>query len=119
MSTPSQLAYLQHVRDALRAVLAYTADGRGAFFGSSMVRDAVVRNLEIVGEAVKGLDAETRARASQVPWRRIAGMRDALIHQYFGVDLEVVWRVVEVEVPRLLVVIEQLIEELGPSDSSD
>jgi uncharacterized protein with HEPN domain len=113
MNAPTQLAYLQHLRDALRAVLEYTANGQAAFFESRMMQDAVVRNLEVVGEAVKGLDAETRARATDVPWRRIAGMRDVLIHHYFGVDLEVVWRVVEVEVPSLLVLVEKLIEDLG------
>jgi uncharacterized protein with HEPN domain len=112
MNAPTQIGYLQHVRDALRAVLEYTAAGRAGFFESRMVQDAVVRNLEVIGEAVKGLDEETRAHAAQVPWRRIAGMRDALIHHYFGVDLEVVWRVVEIEVPSLLGVVERLIEDL-------
>lgn len=112
MNAPTQLAYLQHVRDALRFVLEYTAPGREAFLESRMMQDAVVRNLEVVGEAVKGLDAETRELAPQVPWRRIAGMRDALIHHYFGVDIEVVWRVVEIEVPSLLGVTEKLIEKL-------
>jgi uncharacterized protein with HEPN domain len=111
MNAPTQLAYLQHVRDALRAVLEYTADGRDAFFASRMMQNAVVRNLEIVGEAVKGLDTETRARVPHVPWRRIAGMRDVLIHHYFGVDPEVVWRVVEVEGPSLLTVVDELIED--------
>lgn len=115
MNPPSQLAYLQHVRDALGAVIEYTVGGREAFLESRMMQDAVVRNLEVIGEAAKGLDADTRARAPQVPWRRIAGMRDALIHHYFGVDLEVVWRVVEVEVPSLLVVVEKLIEDLERS----
>lgn len=82
-----------------------------AFLESRLIQDGVVRNLEIVGEAVKGLSAAMRSRAPTVPWRRIAGMRDALIHHYFGVDLEVVWRVVEVEAPALLTVIERLISE--------
>jgi len=78
-----------------------------------MIQDAVVRNLEVLGEAVKGLDDSTRSRAPDVPWRRIAGMRDVLIHQYFGVELEVIWRVVEDEVSDLLPVTGRLIDELS------
>jgi uncharacterized protein with HEPN domain len=111
MNTPAQIAYLQHLRDALVSVKEYTSGGREAFFESKMMRDAVVRNLEVVGEATKALTAETRARAPDVPWRRIAGMRDQLIHHYFGVDLETVWRVVEVD--PLLQVVERLIADFG------
>ena len=112
MSSQTQLAYLHHIRDALRAVVEYTQEGRTAFFSSKMVQDAVLRNLEVIGEAVKGLDDETRNRAPEVPWRRVAGMRDVLIHHYFGVDLDVVWRVVEVEGPALLVLAGRLIAQL-------
>jgi uncharacterized protein with HEPN domain len=112
MSAPTQIAYLRHTREALLSVKEYTAGGRDAFFASKMARDAVLRNLEIVGEATKALAPETRDRAPEIPWRRIAGMRDQLIHHYFGVDLDVVWRVVEVEVDPLLRVVERLIVEL-------
>ena len=78
-----------------------------------MAQDAVVRNLEIIGEAVKGLASETRGGAPAIPWRRISGMRDQLIHHYFGVDLEVVWRVVEIELEPLLDAVERLITGLS------
>jgi uncharacterized protein with HEPN domain len=78
-----------------------------------MIQDAVLRNLEVLGEAVKGLDDTSRSRAPDVPWRRIAAMRDVLIHEYFGVDLDVIWRVVEDEVPDLLLVTGRLIDELS------
>jgi uncharacterized protein with HEPN domain len=113
MNAPSQIAYLQHIRDALLAVQEYTVTGRDGFFRSKMVQDAVVRNLEVIGEAVKALAPETRERAPAVPWRRIAGLRDLLIHHYFGVDLEVVWRVVEVEIDPLLAVVQRLIVEFS------
>jgi uncharacterized protein with HEPN domain len=87
MTLPTQVIYLRHIRDALLAVMDYTKDGRDLFLRSKIVQDAVLRNLEIVGEAAKGLSAETRSRAPEIPWRRIGGMRDVLIHSYFGVDL--------------------------------
>ena len=64
-----------------------------------MVQDAVVRNLEIVGEAAKRVSPDLRKRAPDVPWREMAGMRDKLVHDYFGVDLDLVWDVVATELP--------------------
>lgn len=113
---PTQLVYLRHVRDALLSILEYTKPGPATFFGSKMVQDAVLRNLEVVGEATKALDRDIKDRAPEIPWRRIAGMRDFLIHHYFGVDLEVVWRVVEIEVPSLLDVTARLIADLEKAE---
>jgi uncharacterized protein with HEPN domain len=75
--------------------------------------DAVVRNLEIIGEAVKHLPASVMHRGAEVDWRRIAGFRDILIHAYFGVDLEFVWDVVATKVPALL----QAVTDLQRQDS--
>lgn len=111
MSTPAEVAYLKHIRDAISSVREYTASGKSGFLASKMVQDAVMRNLEIIGEATKGLSADTRNRSPNIPWRRIAGMRDQLIHHYFGVELEVVWRVVEVELEPLRTEIDRLLTE--------
>lgn len=92
-------AYLSHIRDALQRIAEYTRAGRDAFMADSRTQDAVVRNLEVIGEATKRISGETRALAPDVPWKAISGMRDKLIHEYFGVNLEVVWRVVELELP--------------------
>ncbi len=72
---------------------------------------AVIRALEVVGEATKQIPDEVRPRYKQVPWREMAGMRDKLIHEYFGVDLEVVWKTVNEDVPMLIPLIEDIINQ--------
>ncbi len=94
-------ALLLHVRDALDGVAAFTVEGHDAFLVDAKTQFAVIRALEIVGEAVKRLSPALKLAHPDVPWRAIASMRDRLIHDYFGVDLAVVWHVVEVEGPAL------------------
>jgi uncharacterized protein with HEPN domain len=84
-----------------------------------MVQDAVVRNLEIVGEAAKRVSPDLRKRAPGVPWREMAGMRDKLVHDYFGVDLDLVWDVVATELPAARARILLLLEELEGDDGSN
>jgi len=103
--------YLLHVRDAIRRIAEYTAQGRDAFFASPIIQDAVVRNLEVIGEAVKNLSEATKAGRSEVAWKQIAGMRDKLIHEYFGVNLHLVWEVVERDLPQLRLAVESLVAE--------
>lgn len=91
--------YLLHLRDTLRRIFDYAAAGRENFLQDTKTQDAVVRNLEVIGEAVRHVSEKLRARHPDVPWRRIAGMRDKLIHEYLGVDRELVWEVVERELP--------------------
>jgi uncharacterized protein with HEPN domain len=86
--------YLLHIRDATQRIVEYTRGGREAFLASPMTQDAVVRNLEIIGEAVKNLSESLRTGHAEIPWKRIAGMRDKVIHEYFGVNLQLVWEAV-------------------------
>jgi len=93
--------YLFHIRDAINDIEQYTSVGRDAFVAERMRQDAVIRKLEIIGEAVKQLSGATKDRRPEIPWKQIAGMRDRLTHDYFGVDLALVWRVVERDLPAL------------------
>ena len=93
--------FLAHIRDAIARIESYTQGGREAFFDDTKTQDAVIRNLEVIGEAVKNLSADLRAKHPEVPWTRVAGMRDVLIHGYFGVRLETVWNAVENRLPEL------------------
>jgi uncharacterized protein with HEPN domain len=101
--------YLLHIRDATERVLRYTAEGKSAFLADPKTQDAVVRNLEIIGEAVKNLPDLLKAGHPDIPWKQMAGMRDKVIHEYFGVNLQLVWEVVERELPALRQKIEMII----------
>jgi uncharacterized protein with HEPN domain len=105
-------AYLLHIRDAIDRIVGYTCDGRDAFFADLKTQDAVLRNLEIIAEAVKQLSVEVRDSYPQTPWRQIAGMRDILIHQYFGVKLDTIWQVIEVHLRPLRAQVVQMLHTL-------
>ena len=93
--------FLGHVLEAITAIEGFTTEGRAYFMADLKTQSAVVRQLEIVGEAVKNLSAELVTRETAVPWRQIAGTRDRLIHAYFKVDLDAVWAMVEQDLPSL------------------
>lgn len=103
-----------HAVDALDAILEYAQDGRDAFFADRKTQDAAIRNIQVLGQAVKGVSEQTRALDPEIPWRQIAGMRDKLIHEYVGVDLELVWDVVERDLPSLRPRIQALVDQVGP-----
>jgi uncharacterized protein with HEPN domain len=77
----------------------------------TQIQDAVIRRLEIIGEATKNLTKETKQRAPNEPWKEIAGMRDKLIHAYFGVDLEIVWQTASKEIPSFKNAVAQLLND--------
>jgi uncharacterized protein with HEPN domain len=94
--------YLEDILEATRKITAYTgSQSKAAFLEDEKTIDAVVRNLEVIGEAVKKLPEDLRAKHSAVEWKKIAGLRDILIHEYFGLDTEIVWDIVQNKVPAL------------------
>jgi len=82
-----------------------------SFRKDTKTQDAVIRNLEIIGEAAKNISDAERARYQELPWKGMAGMRDRLIHGYFGVNLDIVWAVITTELPDILPTVEAILDK--------
>jgi uncharacterized protein with HEPN domain len=110
--SPSPVESLRHIlleADYLREEVRVLT--REQFVADPRARRALVKSIEIIGEAVKNIPEAMRRRAAQVPWRSIAGMRDNLVHGYFGIDYDLVWTVASEQVPVLAAEITRLIAE--------
>ncbi len=106
---------LEHMLDCMDRIARYVGQDRGRFFDDAMVRDAVLRNLQTLAESSQRIAEATRSVAPEIPWKALAGFRNVLVHQYLGIDLVVVWRVVERELPPLRPAIERLLAQLPPA----
>ncbi len=94
--------FLLHIRDAIKNIEKFVKNiSEKEFFKNHLVQSAVIRQIEIIGEAVKNLSKEFKNRHNDIPWKDIAGMRDILIHEYFSVDTKAIWKVIKEDIPDL------------------
>ena len=106
------IIYIKHIRDAIKSILEYTKDvNKKSFNSKELIQDAIIRRFEIIGEAAKNVSNEFREKYSDIPWKKIVGLRDKLIHGYFNVDVERVWNVIIDDIPVLKKQIEDIIDK--------
>ncbi|MBI4600105.1 DUF86 domain-containing protein [Candidatus Uhrbacteria bacterium] len=109
--------YLIHMGECVERIGKYTASGKEEFFADAKTQDAVLRNLQILGESAKHVSVKLRSAHTEIDWRGIIGFRNVLVHDYLGVKLDRVWEVVERFLPGLGRKIEAILRELGDSPS--
>ncbi len=112
MKPRDEAIYLHHVLDAIAKIEEYLTNyDENDFHKTSLVQDGVIRQLMIIGEAIKQLSPDFRQQHPQVPWKDIAGMRDKLVHDYLGVDLDEVWLTTQDDLPNLKSDVTNMLDE--------
>ncbi len=106
--------YLEHILQCIRKIQDDVKGGRDQFFASHTINDAVIRNLQVLAESTKRLSDEVKSARPEIEWASIAGLRNVLVHAYFEVDLNVVWGIVNTDLPRLK---EAVLAMLGPTQN--
>lgn len=100
MSTKNSAVYVEHMLDSILRIDEYI-ESKDLFYDSQLVQDAVVRNLQVLAESSQRLPDDIKKKYSDIPWDDLSGFRNILVHDYLGIDLDVIWSVVEQELPRL------------------
>jgi len=112
MSERADRDFVSDIQEAIRRIATYAAGmTEEAFMADVKTQDAVIRNLEILGEATKNLSEEFRARYSHIPWKNMAGVRDRLIHHYFGINPDIVWQIVVAELPDVITALDEVVDD--------
>jgi hypothetical protein len=105
-------ARIRHILESIEKIEAYTGEmDLGEFRSNSLVVDAVLRNFTIIGEAARNVPAEVTAAHPELPWRLMQDMRNVLVHDYPGVDLAVVWRTIQEDLPPLVPLLRRILEQ--------
>ncbi|OGY47393.1 MAG: hypothetical protein A3J65_00985 [Candidatus Buchananbacteria bacterium RIFCSPHIGHO2_02_FULL_45_11b] len=102
MSKRNIKLYLDDIKDAIGKIEKYSKNlSFNKFSKNNLVIDAIVRNLEVIGEAAKNISVKFKDEYKDIPWNEIAGMRNIIVHEYFNVDLEILWKTIQQDIPKL------------------
>jgi len=114
MSKRSDADLLEDILISMKRVESYVSGlSYDDFIKDQKTQDAVIRNIEMIGEAVKKLSVDIKNKKQQIPWRIIAGIRNRLIHGYFGINIDIVWEVAPINIPELIPEIEKIKNNIG------
>lgn len=114
-----QSVYLRDILQRIDLIAEFTQPGQEDFLQSSKTQESTIRCFEVIGEIIKRLDAELLEHQPQIQWRRFAGFRDVLIHQYNMIDLETVWDIVQHDLPALKTAVQALLDGLTEEQADD
>ncbi len=103
--------FLEHILESIKDIESYSEGiSKNKFFANKQLQDAIIRRIEIIGEAAKNISDDVKKRYPDVSWNEVVGTRDIFIHHYFGVDLEIVWNIMKIDLPDLKKKIKNIME---------
>jgi len=104
--------FLIHISESIARIEQYLPSRQDEFMDSSLIQDAVIRNLQVMAESTQRLSDSLKEQHPQVPWRKIAGFRNVLVHDYLGIDLDRIWEIVHKDLPQLKASVEKILNQI-------